>query len=103
MQVHGGLKHLIGPWMDLDHPRRGVAVQAADVAAGLVEAHQAVHRGDRIERRLNGGLQRIAGGRDARDSRESRARSGDLDEGAEQRPGAADASGHGCHRRPARA
>ena len=41
-----------GPVMDPDRTRRRVAVHAAHVAAGLMEAHQALHRGNRREGRL---------------------------------------------------
>ena len=67
-----------------------LTVDAAHVAGRLVKAHQAVHFGDGAERSLDGRF----------DLRGRRAFDAYLDEGAEQRPGAAKAIGRGIHRRP---
>jgi len=62
-----------------DGMRGCFAVDASDIALGVLDAHQPVHLGDGRERRLH----RILQGETTAPRRR------DLDKGAEQRPGAA--------------
>ena len=55
MQVKRGFQHLIGPGVDGDAPVAGLAIEPANVAVRIVEAHQPMdlcHRGKRLIDRL---------------------------------------------------
>ena len=88
MKIECHIENRVGPGMHGDRFGTGIAVEAADVAVLVVEAHEPVHRRDRCERRLDG--------RFHRDRR--RAGDGDFDERPEQRARTAHAvslrSGH---------
>src|SRR5262249_44859708 len=81
VEIAGGFEHLIGPIMHRNRAKRRLAVEPAHIAVGLVETHQAMHRGDGRERRLDCSFRRI--------KRSSCDRN--LDECAEQRTCAANA------------
>jgi hypothetical protein len=81
VEIAGGFEHLIGPIMNLHWLRRGAPVEPADIAIGLVKAHQSMHRGDGRERGLDSSLRRV----------KRRSRNRNLDECAEQRTHAANA------------
>src|SRR5579885_2619925 len=73
-------KHVIGPGIDLDGLDMADGVEARELAVGSVRAHQALDAGDRGE---GGQNRRLGCGRVGLDP--------DLDEGAEERSGAAEA------------
>ncbi len=88
MKFERDIENLEGPWMHRDGLDAGIAVEPADVAFLVVEAHEPVHGCDRREC----GLDRpVHLGR-------RRSGNGDLDERPEQRARAADHVGlRGCH------
>ena len=53
MKLHACRKHAEGPCVNLDRAIEGFAVETADVAFGIVKAHQPVNGRDRLERRIN--------------------------------------------------
>jgi len=82
VEIPRRLQNLVGPRMHADRRRDRAPVETAHVAGRIVEAHQPVHRRDGVEGLVDG---RVHRGRRATGD-------GDLDEGAEQRAGAAHAT-----------
>lgn len=77
-QRHGALQHAVRLRIDADRAARLGGVDAGDIAVFRVKAHQALHALDGRERRVERGLQQSRPGPDR-----------DVDQGPEQRPGAA--------------
>ena len=81
MQLDAGPENIEGPRMNPDRPIERLPVEATDVAVGLVETHQPMHRRDCFER-----------GIDCTDDLGFNRPGGlDFDERPEQRSGAANA------------
>jgi hypothetical protein len=53
LELEGGPQHGVGPGMDGDRARPSIVVEARHVAGRIVEAHQVMHLGYHLERRVD--------------------------------------------------